>query len=101
MADAKQGQRLTCVLGMILLVVATVSTRGEAGELGHYAPAVFNVRDLVMPQPGVYGAFYSFYYTSSDLRDASGDEIRSVTIGNRNIDVDVDLDLYSLVPAVL
>jgi hypothetical protein len=76
-------------------------TGGEAGELGHYVLSLFNVRDLVMLAKGVYGALYGLYYTSNDLMDANGDEIRSVIIRGRRISVDVDLHLYSIAPAVL
>jgi hypothetical protein len=78
-----------------------LGVRGEAGELGHYAPALFNVRDLVMPPQGVYGALYGLYYTSDDLMNADGNEIRSVTVRGRRLSLDVELNLYSIIPAVL
>ena len=101
MDRAQQWHRLAIVLGVVLSGMAAFGPRGEAGELGHYVPSLFNVRDLVMPAKGVYGALYGLHYMSDDLMDANGDEIRSVTIGRRTLSIDVDLDLYSLVPAVL
>jgi hypothetical protein len=78
-----------------------LGTRGEAGELGHYLPSLFNVRDFVMPPKGVYGVLYGLYYTSDSFRDANGDDVNSVTINGQRIDIDVNLDLYSLVPGVM
>jgi hypothetical protein len=101
MDDVQKWRWLARVLGMVLLWVVALGTRGEAGELGHYAPSVFNVRDLVMPPKGVYAALYGLYYTSDEFRDRNGNEVNSVTIGERSIDLDVDLDLYSLIPTVL
>jgi hypothetical protein len=43
------------ILGGTLLSLVAFGTRAEAGELGHYVPSLFNVRDLVMPAKGVYG----------------------------------------------
>jgi hypothetical protein len=101
MDDAPTWRRLAMVLGMVLLSTGALGTRGEAGELGHYVPSLFNVRDFVMPPKGVYVALYSLYYTSDEFRDRHGNEVNSVTIRQRTLDLDVDLDLYSLAPAVL
>jgi hypothetical protein len=73
-----------------------------AGELGHYAPGILNVRDTVMPPKGLYGAIYSYYFTSSDFRNRNGDEVGSVTgPGGRTITLDVDIDAYAIAPALL
>lgn len=94
-------RQLATVLGIVLLSGVALGTRGEAGELGHYAPSVLNVRDVVMPPKGVYGALYGLYYTSSSLRNPNGHEIDAVTIRGRRVSLDVDLDLYSIIPTVL
>jgi len=52
-----------------------------AGELGHYSPALPDVRDLLMPaKPGFYFKEYDYYYTSSTFRDRNGNKVSSVTI---------------------
>jgi hypothetical protein len=53
MDNAQKWRRLALILGMILLSMGSLGTRGEAGELGHYAPSLFNVRDFVMPPKGL------------------------------------------------
>jgi hypothetical protein len=88
-------------MGMVLLGVGVLGTGGEAGELGHYAPALFNIRDFIMPAQGVYGALYGAYYIPNDFRNRHGDEVDAVTIRGRRLALDVDLDLYSIAPAVL
>jgi hypothetical protein len=101
MDEAQKWRRLVLVLGMVLLGMGAWGTSGEAGELGHYVPSLFNVRDFVMPPKGVYAALYGLYYTSDEFRDRNGNEVNSVTIRERSIELDVDLDLYSVAPAVL
>jgi hypothetical protein len=85
-----------------LLLAGLAPARGvQAGELGHYFPGGFNVRDYIMPDKGVYAAVYTIYYGSDSVRDASGDEISSVRIAGRTVNLDTELDLYSIAPAVL
>ncbi len=52
----------------------------KAQEIGHFAPGVLGIRDYTMPAPGWYGALYSYKYSTTQLNDAEGDEIKSVTI---------------------
>jgi hypothetical protein len=44
---SQQWHRLVVVPGIVLLSVAAFGTCAGAGELGHYAPALFNIRDFV------------------------------------------------------
>lgn len=75
-----------------------------AGELGHYAPGLFNIRDFAMPPPGSYGAVYNYYYTTDRLNDRRGNKVSSVTIGpgpGVTLGVDVDVDIYVAVPTLI
>jgi hypothetical protein len=36
--------------------VALVAAGAGAGEIGHYAGGLMNIRDLAVPEPGLYGA---------------------------------------------
>ena len=92
---------LALILGMALI---TSSTHG--GEIGHYAPGLPNIRDLIMPEPGLYGVLYNYFYTTDRLNDGDGNEINSVTLNPRGgpgvtLDVDIDVDVYVLAPALL
>jgi len=76
----------------------------SAGELGHFAPGVFNIRDFAMPPPGFYGALYNYFYTTDRLNDRNGNKVHSVTIGpgpGVTLDVDVDVDIYVVAPTLI
>jgi len=92
---------LSAWIVLLLVGVAALARPTRAGELGHYFPGAFNVRDYILPDKGLYAAVYGIYYGSNDLRDRSGHEISSIPLPGGSADVDTDLDLYSIVPAVL
>jgi hypothetical protein len=98
-------RRFVAVLALILGgSAAPLAVR--AGEIGHYNGALLNVRDYAMPDPGLYGAVYNLTYTTDRLNDRHGSKVDSVAIAplggpGVTLGVDVDLDLYALVPAVL
>jgi hypothetical protein len=79
----------------------------QAGEIGHFNGGVMNMRDYLLPEPGFYSALYNYYYTTDRLNDSDGDKISSVTIfppgGGAGVvvDVDVNVDMYVLVPTLL
>ena len=83
----------------LLLIVAVGPA--EAGELGHYVPGLPNIRDVVMPPPGVYGVVYTYYFTTDDFRDRNESEVRSIDVRGRTVTLDVDVDVYSIAPTVL
>jgi hypothetical protein len=88
---------------IVLLLLSSLAPAqpAHAGRLGHYFAGSFNIRDYILPDKGVYAAVYGIYYDSGSLRNASGNEISSVTIAGRTVTVDTDLSLYSVVPTVL
>ena len=99
-------KRLTLTALVLVLGLALVTTTTHGAEIGHYAPGLPNIRDLVVPQPGFYGVLYNYFYTSNRLNDGNGDEANSITINPRRgpgvtLGVDVDLDIYVLAPAFL
>jgi hypothetical protein len=91
---------------MLVLGLALSTRTTHGGEIGHYAPGLPNIRDLVVPPPGVYSILYNYFYLSDRLNDGNGDEIDSVTINPRRgpgvtLGVDVDVDIYVLASAFL
>jgi hypothetical protein len=90
-----------------LLVMAAITTATAYAQSDHYVPGLYNIRDLALPESGLYGAVYNYGYLTDDLKDSSGNKLTSVTItgpGGRlstTINVKVNLDLYALVPAVI
>jgi hypothetical protein len=91
---------------VLALGLALVTGTTHGGEIDHYTPGLVNIRDLIVPQPGFYTVLYNYFYWSDRLNDRDGNEISSVTINPRGgpgvtLDVDIDLDVYVLAPAVL
>jgi hypothetical protein len=78
----------------------------SAAELGHYNPGVMNIRDLVIPDPGLYGAVYNYFYTTDRINDNNGNRRNSVTVNpgpgpGITLNLDTDVNLYALVPALI
>ncbi|MGH8569591.1 MAG: hypothetical protein ACREXU_16690 [Gammaproteobacteria bacterium] len=84
------------VLSMLLGGAGGVS----AGELGHYAPGLMNIRDFFVPEPGFYYAQYNYFYSTDTLKNRNGDEVKSLTrsgpLGTTTASVDVDVDVFVL-----
>jgi hypothetical protein len=76
-------QRTTLTILVLALGLALIAGTTHGAEIGHYAPGLANIRDLVMPQPGFYGVLYNYFYLSDRLNDGNGDEVNSVTINPR------------------
>src|SRR5215467_1405591 len=65
-----------------------------------------NIRDYVMPDPGWYTAIYNYLHMADPLNNANGDAINSVIIKPSpgpaiKLGVNVDVDLYALVPTLI
>jgi len=96
-----------CITLIVLTVAMLTATLGaHAAEVGHFNGGLLNIRDYVVPEPGIYGALYNYFYTTNQLNDRHGDEINSVTINPRGgpgvtLGVDVNVDLYALAPVFI
>jgi hypothetical protein len=96
------------LLRALLILAAAALVLGLAhagiargGELDHYSPAVNNVRDFLLPDRGVYGALYTLDYHTDDFRNRNGNSVDSLRIAGRDLRLDVDLDLHSIIPLVI
>src|SRR5215510_11220201 len=97
-------RKLVQTTRLVLITVSlTLVLNTRAGEIGHFNGGVMNVRDYVMPDPGVYTAIYNYFYTTGQLNNSNGNEINSVTIQSgpgpgieRGINVAVNM--YALAP---
>jgi len=47
--------RRAAPLSLVLAALVAAGT-ARAGEIGHYAGGLMNIRDLAVPEPGLYGA---------------------------------------------
>src|SRR5438094_12256 len=95
----------TSSLAAIIAVMTLISTV-DAGEIGHFNGGVMNIRDYVVPDPGLYTAIYNYFYTTDQLNNANGDAINSVIIKpgpgpGIKLGVNVDVGLYALVPSLI
>jgi hypothetical protein len=94
--------RGTLRLGLMIVISATAYAQSD-----HYVPSAFNIRDFALPGPGFYGGIYNIGYETSDLKDANGNQINSVTLtgpGGRlstTVNLDVNVHLYALAPLVM
>ena len=86
-----------------LIVTATFATclSVSAGEIGHFAPGVMNIRDFAVPDPGFYGVIYNYYYKTDRINDSQGNKVKSVTIAGTPVNVDVNVDMYALAPTFI
>ncbi|MGE0649282.1 MAG: transporter [Alphaproteobacteria bacterium] len=84
-------------------VALGLAASASAGELGHFGPPVADVRDYVMPaQPGFAFKLYTYYYTAETFKNGDGDSVPSIPLPNgRSIDVDIDVSIYVIAPALL
>jgi len=83
---------------LFFINIFVISVQGS--ELGHYSPALLRVRDFVMPDPGIYYVQYHLYYFTNTLKDKNGNSIKSIQIGDQKINVDTDLDSFTIVPTL-
>lgn len=56
-----RGQNL--IAATLICVLASTTTVAQAGEIGHFAPGVANIRDYAVPDPGFYGVLYNYCCT--------------------------------------
>jgi hypothetical protein len=87
-------------MGMVYFVFASLGPT-QAGQLGHYAPGLPNIRDLVVPDPGFYYLQYSAFYNTENFRDRNGDKATSVNAGPVNLSVDADVEVFTVAPALV
>ncbi len=92
----KQGLRI--LLGILCLLLGGLGPV-QAGELGHYAPGLPNIRDLLVPDPGFYFLQYFAGYKADTFRDRNGDKVKSINAGASTLNVDADVDVFVVAPA--
>jgi len=86
------------------VVLVVTANAANAAEIGHYAGGLMNIRDFFVPEPGIYGVLYNYYYKTDRLNDRNGHEVDSVTIGPAGgvtIGVEPDVDVYVLAPVLM
>jgi hypothetical protein len=69
----KRTHLLPGILGLTLATCAVLTAQPSA----HYPPGIEGIKAATLPPPGVYVRDYNFFYYSSRLNDAGGDEIKA------------------------
>ncbi|MDM7916421.1 MAG: transporter [Candidatus Eisenbacteria bacterium] len=92
-------------IALVMLAVAA-PLAAHASEVGHYSPGLPSIRDLILPDPGIYGVVYTYSYMSDRINDKNGDEIKQIAVPVDPttvvpVDLDVDLDLYIVAPGAM
>jgi hypothetical protein len=93
--------RITHTFRSVVLAGAITAAAAYAAEISHFTPGVMNIRDLAVPEPGLYVAIYSYGYFTDRLNDAAGNKLSSVTLGPRSnvtVGVNVHVSAYALAP---
>jgi hypothetical protein len=95
-------------INVILIAAAGLAAAftANAGEIGHFNGGLMNIRDYIMPDPGLYTAIYNYFYMTNQLNNSNGDAIKSVIIktgpgSGIKLGVDVGVHLYALVPSLI
>ncbi len=94
-------QEMGRIFAATLLLATATPSPAAAGKLGHFGPSVANIRDYLMPAPGVYYLQYDYYYTTDTLKDRDGDRVDSIPgpLGG-TIQVDAQIDVGLFAPAL-
>ncbi len=94
----KKGPRI--LLGTLCLLLGGLGPT-QAGQLGHFAPAVPNIRDLVVPDPGLYFLQYFVSYHTDTFKDRHGDKVNSINAGPATLEVEADVDAFIIAPTLV
>jgi len=94
------------LMGLLASVLCYPTILKAQQEIGHFAPGVLGIRDFAMPEPGWYGALYSYKYSTTQVNDADGNKINSITINPGNgpsatVDLNVDVNVGVIAPTII
>ena len=70
-----------------------------AGELGHFAPALLNIRDFLVPDPGLYYIQYLTWYDTDTFRNKKGHKVDSIDVGPVTFKLETDINVFVVAPA--
>lgn len=93
------------VLSALASILCAASGNVSAGQLGHYIPSIINVRDLFVPAAeGVYYGQYNTLYSTDTLKNRDGDTVGTIEVdgplGTTTLNVEPDLDMFSVAPLI-
>lgn len=90
---------------MAAALVATMlipSELSQARTMGHYAPGVVSIRDLVVPPaPGFFYAQYNAFYQADRYIDGDGNKRLTAESEGGELKLDTDVDVIAIAPVFL
>lgn len=93
------------ILFVLTAFCAAIGNGASAAEIGHYNGGILDIRDFFMPDPGLYGVVYNYYYNSDRLNNGNGDKINSLTVptpgGPANVGLEVNIEMFATMPAII
>jgi len=98
-------QRPSTVVFAVTNLAVALSASG--GEIGHFNGGVMNMRDYLVPEPGVYAAIYNYFYSTDQLNDSGGNKINYVPVKPPGpgpavpVHVDVNVGMYAVAPSLV
>lgn len=95
------GGRAVATVCAVLSV--SLSGTATAGEIGHFAAPLADLRDYLMPaKPGFYFKEYTYYYTTDTFKDRNGDTVSDLDLPfGGSAEIDLDVDVFVLAPAFM
>jgi hypothetical protein len=47
---------------LLIVVLCPAAFTAHAAEIGHFNGGILNIRDYFVPEPGLYGGLYNYFY---------------------------------------
>lgn len=88
-----------------LLLVLSLCSPAQAGQLAHYAPGTVNIRDSLLPDPGTYVQLYVPFSHAGEFHDAQGNAVHALTVSSgagapARVNVNVNANVLTLAPSI-
>jgi hypothetical protein len=102
---AVHGRSAAVLIAAALGAALSIGPSGtaDAGEIGHFAAPLADLRDYLMPaKPGFYFKEYTYYYTTDTFKDRNGNRVSELDLPlGGSAKVDLDIDIFVLAPAFM
>jgi len=103
MSNSFSVRTIGLIIFSVLMLVNVFSLDVQAAALGHYAPAVLNIRDFFLPEEGYYYAQYMPYYNSGTYHDAGGNKTTSIQgpVLGKTFPIDAKVSMIVFAPVLI
>ena len=87
----------TSVVPFVATVLFGAPRQIVAQDAQHYSGGAYNIRDVLVPDPGSYLALYNYFYASNQFNDRNGNRLTSFTVptsSGQSVTVNVSADVF-------